>query len=189
MNSNNHDYNSVSVVIVNYNAGVLLTECVRAGLQQATEVVVVDNASSDGSIEALAEQFPSEGRLKMICSDSNPGFAAGCNLGVGSTTGSYILFLNPDCILKPGALQRMVEVIEANSAAGMVGGLLINPDGTEQIGGGVPCRRHGCLSSAPLACRILVKDIPGSSRISCCINNLCRTDPWRWKPFPALACW
>jgi len=135
MNSDNPNRKSVSIVVVNYNAGPLLAECVRAGLEQADEVVVIDNSSSDGSMETLAERFPSECRLKMIRSGRNLGFAAGCNLGAGSTTGSYVLFLNPDCVLKPGSLQRMVEVLEANPSAGMVGGLLIDPDGTEQGGG------------------------------------------------------
>ncbi len=121
--------------MVNYNAGPLLADCVRTGLQQVAEVIVVDNASSDGSMEALAECFPSESRLKMIHSERNLGFSAGCNLGAGSAEGTYILFLNPDCVLQPGSLQRMVEVLEANPAAGMLGGLLIDPDGAEQGGG------------------------------------------------------
>lgn len=135
MSSYNPDRDSVSIVVVNYNAGSLLSECVRVGLQQAQEVVVVDNASSDGSMEALAERFPSECRLKTIYSNQNRGFAAGCNLGAKSTTGSYIFFLNPDCALQPGSLQRMVEVLESDPTVGMVGGLLIDPDGAEQGGG------------------------------------------------------
>jgi len=135
MNSYITNRNSVSIVVVNFNAGPLLTDCVHVGLKQAEEVVVVDNASSDGSMEALAERFTSECRLKMVRSNRNLGFAAGCNLGAGSTTGSYIFFLNPDCVLEPGALQRLVEVLEATPAAGMVGGLLIDPDGAEQGGG------------------------------------------------------
>lgn len=129
------DCQSVSIVVVNYNAGSLLLECVSAGLEQAQEVVVVDNASADGSMEALVAHFPSEGRLKTIRSSRNLGFAAGCNLGACSATGSHIFFLNPDCVLQPGSLQRMVEVLEANPAAGMVGGLLIDTNGTEQGGG------------------------------------------------------
>ena len=92
---------SVSIVVVNYNAGLLLADCVYAGLEQAAAVVVVDNASSDGSMEALAKRFLSEGRLKMIHSDRNLGFATGCNLGARTTSSSYILFLNPDCVLRP----------------------------------------------------------------------------------------
>jgi len=135
MTSNDLGKVSVSILVVNYNAGPLLADCVRTGLEQAEEIVVVDNASSDGSMEALVEQFPLETRLKMVRSERNLGFAAGCNLGAKSTTRSYILFLNPDCVLEPGALQRLVEVLEANPDAGMVGGLLIDPDGTEQGGG------------------------------------------------------
>lgn len=125
----------VSIVVVNHNAGLLLAECVAAGLAQAQQVVVVDNVSSDGSLDALAEHFPAEGRLNVIRSDRNLGFAAGCNLGVASTTGTHVLFLNPDCVLSPGSLQRMVQVLESDSCLGMVGGLLTDPDGTEQGGG------------------------------------------------------
>jgi GT2 family glycosyltransferase len=125
----------VSIVVVNHNAGLLLAECVAACLAQAQQVVVVDNASSDGSLEALTEQFPAEGRLKVIRSNSNLGFAAGCNLGVAFTSGTYVLFLNPDCVLGPDSLRRMVQALEVNPEAGIVGGLLTNPDGTEQCGG------------------------------------------------------
>lgn len=135
MNSNTPDRKPVSIVVVNYNAGPLLVDCVCSGLPQVAEVIIVDNASSDGSMEALAERFPSESRLKMIHSERNLGFAAGCNLGVESAEGPYILFLNPDCILQPGSLQRLVEVLEANPTAGMAGGLLVDPDGAEQGGG------------------------------------------------------
>ncbi len=125
----------VSIVVVNYNAGLLLAECVASCLAQAQQVVVVDNASSDGSSEVLAEQFPGESRLKVVRSDRNLGFAAGCNLGVASTTSKHVLFLNPDCVLGSDSLRRMVQVLEANPEASMVGGLLTDPDGTEQGGG------------------------------------------------------
>lgn len=125
----------VSVVVVNYNAGPLLVECVAACLAQAEQVVVVDNASSDGSLGLLARRFAPEPRLQLVCPDRNLGFAAGCNLGCGKATGRHVLFLNPDCLLGPGSLRRMVEVLESGPDVGMVGGLLLNPDGTEQGGG------------------------------------------------------
>lgn len=131
------DPEPVSVVVVNYNAGPLLLECIAASLRQAEEVVVVDNASSDGSLAALEERFRGEPRLRVIASGRNLGFAAGCNLGSRAATAPYILFLNPDCLLGTDSLRRMVEVLEANPQAGMLGGLLLNPNGTEQGG----CRR------------------------------------------------
>ncbi|MGD0021848.1 MAG: glycosyltransferase family 2 protein [Smithellaceae bacterium] len=127
----------VSIVIVNYNCSALLTACVHSCLEQARQVIVVDNASSDLSLKELEANFPSEDRLCVICLERNRGFAAGCNIGISAATESYILFLNPDCLLGADSLQRMVQVLEVDSRAGMVGGMLITPDGTEQIG----CRR------------------------------------------------
>jgi len=125
----------VSSVIVNYNAGALLIDSVRAALAQAEQVIVVDNASSDASMDLLATQFAAEPRLVMLCETKNHGFAAGCNLGVGIASQAHLLFLNPDCILGAGSLRRMVEVLDSDSSVGMVGGLLTNLDGSEQGGG------------------------------------------------------
>lgn len=125
----------VSIVIVNYNAGPILIRCVHAALAQVLEVIVVDNASTDLSIENLIHCFPTENRLNLIAAGKNSGFAAGCNTGLAASTQPYILFLNPDCILSAGSLQRMVQVMESNPHIGMVGGYLINPDGSEQGGG------------------------------------------------------
>ncbi len=125
----------VSAVIVNYNAGALLIDSVRAALTQAEQVIVVDNASSDASMDMLAAQFAAEPRLVMLCETKNLGFAAGCNLGLGLATQAHLLFLNPDCILGAGSLRRMVEVLDSDSSVGMVGGLLTNLDGSEQGGG------------------------------------------------------
>lgn len=125
----------VSVVIVNYNAGALLLDCVRTALSQAEQVIVIDNDSSDSSMNDLARQFAQEGRLVMHLAGKNLGFAAGCNIGIGLAGKASILFLNPDCILGPGSLKRLLEVLESDSSIGMVGGLLTNPDGSEQGGG------------------------------------------------------
>ena len=134
MSSNISHLESVSIIIINYNAGALLTVCVRAGLEQARQVIVVDNASSDTSLTDLESSFPAESRLCVIRAGRNLGFAAGCNIGIKAASESYILFLNPDCVLGTGSLKRMIQVLEADSHTGMVGGLLINPDGSEQRG-------------------------------------------------------
>jgi len=126
---------SVSVIVVNYNAGNLLVDCVRSALAQAREVVVVDNASSDSSLEHLESYFAGESRIKTIRNGDNLGFAAACNVGNQYCTEQHILYLNPDCILGVGSLAHMVHTLESNPNAGMVGGLLLDPDGTEQGGG------------------------------------------------------
>jgi GT2 family glycosyltransferase len=124
----------VSVVIVNYNAGKMLTECVGSALPHVSEVLVVDNGSTDSSLELLSDHFPAEPKLKVIPNGANLGFAAACNLGAEDASSPYLLFLNPDCILGADSLQRMLQVLEINPVIGMVGGWLINQDGTEQAG-------------------------------------------------------
>jgi len=125
----------VSAIIVNYNAGAFLIDCVYRALAQAEQVIVVDNASSDASMDLLAMEFAAEPRLVTLCETKNIGFAAGCNLGLGLATQAHLLFLNPDCILDAGSLRCMVEVLDSDSSVGMVGGLLTNLDGSEQGGG------------------------------------------------------
>ena len=125
----------VTTIIVNYNAGALLSESVGAALDQAQEVIVVDNASEDGSMELLEAKFVGQCRLKLMWLPRNQGFAVACNHGMAAATFDFLLFLNPDCLLGADSLLHMVAALESNSAAGMAGGRLINPDGSEQGGG------------------------------------------------------
>ncbi|HEX5336918.1 MAG TPA: glycosyltransferase family 2 protein [Gallionella sp.] len=124
---------AISVVIVNYNAGRLLLRCVEllriCPLEM--EIIVVDNASADGSLDAL-RGLPC---VRIIESPVNMGFAAACNCGARVASAPFLLFLNPDCFIKPGALERLLEALRADESAGMAGGLLVNLDGTEQAGG------------------------------------------------------
>ena len=125
----------VSVVIVNYNAGQFLTECIRAALPQVSEVLMVDNASTDFSLDLCPQHFPDEPKLKIIRNGVNLGFAAACNIGAKHAKGDFVLFLNPDCSLDASAVSELMRVLESDDSVGMVGGLLINPDGSEQAGG------------------------------------------------------
>ncbi len=125
----------VSVIIVNYNAGRQLTECVRAVLPEANEVIVVDNASSDSSVDDCLREFAGIQKIRVICNDVNLGFSAACNIGAHVANSTYLLFLNPDCLLAPDALPQLLDVLDTHADTGMVGGLLMNPDGTEQGGG------------------------------------------------------
>ena len=132
---------AISIVIVSWNVADHLRDCLlsiqaestlQPGLE--TEVVVVDNASKDGTMEMLAREFL---WVKTISNDKNLGFAAACNQGIASTTGDYALVLNPDTILFPGALHRMVEYMRAQPPVGAVGPKLLNSDSTVQ-----PSRRR-----------------------------------------------
>lgn len=135
MSTKIHNLQPVSVIIVNYNAGDLLLECVNTALNQAQQVTVIDNASSDSSLQKLETQFASKDNLLLIRLDRNIGFAAGCNKGLATSTQPYLLFLNPDCILEKNSLQQLIQALESDPRIGMVGGYLINPDGSEQGGG------------------------------------------------------
>ena len=125
----------ITVVVVNHNAGLLLCESVAEALAQADGVVVVDNASHDGSMEMLAQRFSGLRNLTTCFLPTNVGFAAGCNAGMQLAPKGHLLFLNPDSILGLDAVARMRKALESADSVGMVGGLLINPDGSEQGGG------------------------------------------------------
>ena len=125
----------VTVVIVNYNAGSLLEECVESALPQAGEILVVDNASSDTSIANCKRKFSADSRFKTIQNELNLGFAAACNIGLSNASSDYVLFLNPDCRLGSDAVAVLLQKLQADSFVGMVGGLLMNADGSEQCGG------------------------------------------------------
>lgn len=123
-------------VIVNYNAGVLLVPCVASAFESGSDtVVVVDNASADDSLQQLETHFPDEARLTIIRNEYNLGFAKACNIGASHAGQRDILFLNPDCVLAKDALSSMKNALYSTEDAGMVGGFLCNPDGSEQRGG------------------------------------------------------
>ena len=123
----------ISTIIVNYNAGEFLRSCVDSLLNcpLETEVIVVDNASTDHSLDALAG-LPN---VQIIKNATNVGFATACNVGIRVASAPFLLFLNPDCFFKPDTLIRLLEALRFDERVGMVGGLLVNPDGTEQAGG------------------------------------------------------
>jgi hypothetical protein len=122
----------ISTIIVNYNAGDLLRECVESLLSCPIkiEIIVVDNASEDTSLLPLAG-LPN---VKIIRNTSNLGFATACNQGVKNSSAPVLLFLNPDCKFKPGALTNLLNIMRKGQQVGMVGGLLLNLDDTEQPG-------------------------------------------------------
>ena len=124
---------TLSTVIVNYNAGLLLRKCVDSLLACPLdiEIIVVDNASSDASLVGLQD-------LSQVCvirNLANVGFAAACNIGVQASSAPFLLFLNPDCFFQPDAIAPLFAGLQSGDRVGMVGGLLVNEDGTEQGGG------------------------------------------------------
>ena len=121
-----------SVVIVSYNVAPLLARCLDLVLAQSTEddeIVVVDNASHDGSPALVQRDYPA---VQLIAGQTNLGFGAGCNRGIAATSGSYVLLLNPDCELAPGSLDGFQRFMEAHPRCAVAGGRLRYADGSFQ---------------------------------------------------------
>lgn len=136
----------ISVVTVNFNAGTSLIECARAVLGSRgaggerppeLELIVVDNGSSDGSIQGLRAELGDDPRLAVVENGANLGFARANNIGLARARGGYVAFVNPDCVVAPDAFAQLQLAMDARPDAGMGGCLVLNPDGTEQAG----CRR------------------------------------------------
>jgi len=125
----------VSIVVVNYNAGHLLVPCIDLCLQQSGQVILVDNASVDVSIDEVSSRFGANSRLRIIRNEANLGFSVACNIGAKEATGQFVLFLNPDCAMEEGAVAKLKLALESDPNAGMAGALLIDEDGKEQVGG------------------------------------------------------
>ncbi len=120
---------TVSVIIVNWNAGQALEACLAslaAGGVPAPEVVLVDNASSDGSARAASARHP---QVRLVETGANLGFAAGANRGAEAARGDVLVFLNPDARLLPGALATLVEALARTPGAGIAGGGLAGEGG------------------------------------------------------------
>jgi hypothetical protein len=128
----------LSVVIVCWNAKHYLELCLeslaKAPPRRSMEVLVVDNASTDGSVEMIETKFP---WVKLIRSSENLGFAKGNNVAIRQCQGRYIALVNPDVIVLPGCLDALADFLDHDTKVGNVGPLILNPDRTLQSS----CRR------------------------------------------------
>ena len=126
----------VSVVIVSYNTREILRRCLARLHEEMSglhgEVIVIDNASADGSARMVATEFP---RVTLVRSIVNLGFAAANNRGFRIASGRYVVLLNPDAFLGRGALERAVAHMQAHPRAGIAGGRLTDPQGRLQPSG------------------------------------------------------
>lgn len=123
----------VSIIILSYNTKDLLRLCLTSLQKHIThveyEVIVVDNDSSDDSVQMLKKEFPS---VRLVESDRNLGFSKGINLGAENAKGEYLLFLNSDCEFLHNDLSAMVTFLIDHPEVGVVGGKMENNDGTLQ---------------------------------------------------------
>ncbi len=123
----------LSVVIVNWNTRDLLAQCLSSIYiyppVDEFEVLVVDNLSSDGSVQMVRERFP---QVRLIQNTENVGFARANNQAILESTGRYVLLLNPDTEILPDALLTLLDFIEEHPEAGAIGPMILNPDFTLQ---------------------------------------------------------
>ncbi|MCU0501483.1 MAG: glycosyltransferase family 2 protein [Anaerolineae bacterium] len=141
------DTPDLSIIIVNWNTRELLRGCLAALTEDgrrktdslsppsvlrppsSVEIIVVDNASADGSVEMVQREFPD---VRLILNEGNLGFARANNRGIAASRGRYVLLLNSDTVASPDALEMLVTFMDAHPEAGVVGPCLRRPDGTAQ---------------------------------------------------------
>jgi GT2 family glycosyltransferase len=149
----------LSVCIVNWNTRDDLEEAVcsvlRAEPELALQVVVVDNASEDGSPEMVRERFPG---VQLIEARENLGFARGYNRAGEAAWGRYLLMLNPDTVTQPGALWRLVDFLDSQEQVGAAAPRLVNSDGSLQYS----CRRFPRPLAAVFRNTLLGRLAPGN---------------------------
>ncbi len=159
----------VSIVVVSYNARDFLKSCIDSVFREtrdvAFEVIVVDNASTDGSNEMLTACFPG---VRHIRNPANRGFAAANNQGIAVAQGRYVLLLNADTEILDNAIRRTVVFMDAHPEAGVVGCRLIFGDGRVQHSVGMfPSLLEGFLGTSFLYLLLPKCALVGPHTISC----------------------
>ena len=123
----------LSVLIVNWNTREVLRACLHS-IQQFSpsepfEIIVVDNASQDGSADMVRRDFPA---VRLVASERNAGYAHGNNLAFDAAQGEWLLTLNPDTEFTDASLQRSIDILKSHERAGCLGIKLVHPDGRVQ---------------------------------------------------------
>ncbi len=148
----------LSIIIVNFNSGSYAVDCIASIFRQENinfEIIVVDNASQDNSIELLRENFSD--RIKLIESKENLGFGRANNLAASQACGEYLLLLNPDTVIEnPHALKMMLEQLRNNAEIGLLGPAIDEPRKNKQV---LP--RYSYPSSRSLKFTDKFKNLPG----------------------------
>lgn len=118
----------VSIIIISYNTRQMTLDCIRSVIEETTvpyELIVMDNASDDGSAEAIAQAFPD---IHLMAEDVNHGFAKANNLAAVHARGDYVLLLNPDTLVLDGAIDKLMDFAAAHPEAGIWGGRHLNAE-------------------------------------------------------------
>ncbi len=127
---------TLSIIILNYNHKNLLKNCLKslkeADIKLDYETIITDNNSNDGSQEFLSQIKIKNQDLKIILNNKNLGYAQANNQAIKMAEGEYILILNPDVVVMPKAVERLVKYLKKNKKVGMVGPQLLNPNKTIQ---------------------------------------------------------
>lgn len=120
---------TVSVIVVTFNSGSTIKKCLeQLTLPDNLEVILVDNNSNDNTIEE-AKQFP---EIKLVQNKENLGFGKANNIGADSSSGEYIFFLNPDCVIEKETIEKLANFLDQNKDVAVVGPKLVNQDGSLQ---------------------------------------------------------
>lgn len=161
--------NDVSIVLVSWNTRQLVLDCLRslpdacAGLRW--EAHVIDNASTDDTVEHVAREFPS---AVLTVNTVNAGFAAANNQGMAKSNARYVFLLNSDTVALPGSIAELVRFADAHPAAGIVGPRLLNTDGSFQASCcALPSLGSEVLSATGLGERLINKGYPGVAEHRC----------------------
>jgi len=169
----------ISVVIVSYRGRNLLEACLRSvdahGLRGDMEVIVVDNASDDGTVRELAPCFPT---VRWVENAENVGFATAANQAAALASGEYLLILNPDARLVADGLTRLLDFIEKHPEVGVVGPRLLISDG----------RPYVSITPFPTIASVLLYE----TRLNRLFKRLSFVHPYAWRlqraePFPVDA--
>lgn len=123
----------VSIIIPSWNAKQYLQNCIESIVKETqanhVEIIVVDNASTDGSKELVQQQFP---QVKLICNRANLGFAKASNIGIKQGSGRYFCIVNSDVEVLDGCFNRMIEYMEQNPEIGMLGPQILDANNNIQ---------------------------------------------------------
>lgn len=151
------DHVDLSIVIVNWNTKKILYDCLNS-VYSATkeikfEIIVIDNASNDGSVEMVKSEFPD---VRLITNFENRGFAAANNQGMSIAKGRYILLLNSDTIVSDQAINKVMAFADSHKDVGIAGCRVLNPDKSLQL----TCFKFPSVLNMLLSCSYLYKIFP-----------------------------